>query len=62
MNSPIISQHLILAHRDRMNSFINTEDYQAMMINVVIEVTDQKQPIKMTCRGQYIAINYTIVF
>ena len=61
LNSPVISQHLILAHRDRINSIVNIEDYQAMMINVVIEVNDQKQPIKMTCKGQYNQCLYYII-
>ena len=62
LNSPIISQHLVLAHRDRINSIINSEDYQAMMINVVIEVSDQKQPIKITCKGKYTNIMTNINF
>lgn len=44
-----------------MNSIVNIEDYQAMMINVVIEVSDQKQPIKMTCKGEYNQWLYYII-
>lgn len=38
------------------------EDYQAMMINIVIEINEQKQPIKMTCKGEYSSwLNYIIL-
>lgn len=49
LNSPIITEQLILAHRDRMTS---TEPSDTL-INIVVEVSGQDQPVKMKCEGEY---------
>ena len=52
LNSPIITEQLILAHRDCMHGFASTEASDTT-INIVVEVSGQDQPVKMKCEGEY---------
>ena len=52
LNSPIITEQLILAHRDCMHGFASIEASDTM-INIVVEVSGQDKPVKMKCEGEY---------
>ena len=53
LKSPVISQHLTATSRGRMDSILCKEDYLVTMVTVVVEISEHKEPITLSMRGDY---------
>lgn len=53
LRSPIVSQHLAIAGRGRMDSILCKEDYLVTMVTVVVETSEHKDPITLCMKGEH---------